>query len=149
MALFSLSKSAVSLNLSNDIFTVIAAANRKFKVVDVVFLGNGATSAAAAYVEIGLFLSTGGTTGGAALTPKKWESDAPTPGFTNFTTWSVQPTLSGDPYYRFGGNAYGGIFSKPIMPARDLIFRNSEQLSVRPILGAAAVASVTVVVDEV
>ena len=148
MALFSLSRGGVTMSASADLLTVIAAANRKFKVVDMVFAGNGGTSASAAYCEVGLYLSTGGTTGGGALAPKKWETDEPTQGFSNFTTWVAQPALSGDPYYRIGFQAYGGIFSKPIMPQRDLIFRNAEQLSIRPILGASAV-TLTLVVDEI
>ena len=148
MALFSLSRGGVTMNTANDLITVIAAASRKFKVVDMVFAGNGATSAVAAYCEVGLYLSTGGTTGGGALAPKKWETDEPTQGFTNFTTWSVQPSLSGDPYYRVGFQAYGGIFSKPIMPQRDLIFRNAEQLSIRPISGTSVV-TFTLVLDEI
>lgn len=148
MALFSMSRGGVTMNTANDLLTVIAAANRKFKVVDFVAAGNGGTSAAAAYAEIGLYLSTVGTTGGGALTPKKWESDNPTQGFTNFTTWSVQPTINaGQEYYRYGFNIYGGILSKPIQPLRDMIFRNSEQLSIRPISGTGIV-TFTVVVDE-
>ena len=148
MSLYSLSRGGVTMNTAQDLVTLVAASNRKFKVVDMVFAGNAATSSSAAYCEIGLYLSTGGTTGGGALTPKKWETDEPTQGFTNFTTWSAQPSLSGDPYFRIGFQAYGGVFSKPIMPQRDLIFRNAEQLSIRPISGASVV-SFTLVVDEV
>lgn len=147
MALFSMSRSNVAMNTANDLLTVICAASRKFKVVDFVAAGAGGTSAAAAYCEIGLYLSSAGTTGGAALTPKKWETDNPTQGFTNFTTWSVQPTLGGDPYYRYGFNAYGGILSKPLQPLRDIIMRNSEQLSIRPVVGTSNI-TFTVVIDE-
>jgi hypothetical protein len=148
MSNLSLSRSAVTMNTANDMLTIIAAANRKFKVVDFIIGGNGATSAAAAFCEVGLYLSTGGTTGGGALTPKKWETDAPTVGFTNFTTWSVQPTLSGDPYYRMPFNNYGGVIGKPIKPIGDIIFRNLEQLSIRPISGTSAV-TFTIVIDEI
>ena len=148
MALFSLSRGAVTMNTANDLLTVIAAASRKLKIVDFIIGGNGGTSAAAAYCEVGLYLSTGGTTGGGALTPKKWETDAPTQGFTNFTTWSAQPSLSGDPFYRFPFNAYGGTIGKPIKPIGEIILRNSEQLSIRPISGTSVV-TLTLVVDEV
>ena len=47
MALFSLSRGGVTMSTSADLITLIAAVNRKFKVVDMVFAGNGATSAAA------------------------------------------------------------------------------------------------------
>jgi hypothetical protein len=147
MAIFSLSRSAVTMNTANDMLTIIAAASRKLKVIDFIVGGNGATSAAAAFCEVGLYLSTGGTTGSAALTPKKWETDEPTQGFTNFTAWVAQPTLSGDPYYRFPFNNYGGAMGKPIKPIGEIILRNSEQLSIRPISGSSAV-TFTIVVDE-
>jgi hypothetical protein len=135
------------MNTSNDMLTVLAGASRKLKVLDLIIGGTGATSAAAAYCEVGIFLSTGGTTGGGALTPKKWETDEPTQTFTNFTTWSAQPTTSGDPYYRFVFNNYGGVLGKPIKPIGDLIIRNSEQLSIRPVSGTSVV-TFTLVVDE-
>lgn len=148
MALYSLSRGSATMNTSNDLITIIAAASRKLFVRDIIVGGTGATSAAAAYCEIGLYLSTGGTTGGGALTPKKWETDEATQAFTNFTTWSAQPSLSGDPYYRLPFNNYGGVLGKPIKPIGDLIIRNSEQFSIRPISGTSAI-TLTVVVDEV
>ena len=148
MARFTMSRGSATMNTANDLLTIIAAASRKLLLVDLLLGGTGATSAAAAYCEVGIYLSTGGTTGGGALTPKKWETDNPTQGFTNFTTWSVQPTLSGDPYYRIPFNNYAGVVGKPIKPIGDLIIRNSEQISIRPISGTSAI-TLTVVVDEI
>jgi hypothetical protein len=147
MALFTLSRGSATMNTSNDLITIISASARKLVLVDILIGGTGATSAAAAYCEVAIYRSTGGTTGGAALTARAWETEQGAAAFTNFTTWAAQPSLSGDPYYRLPFQNYGGVVGKPIKPIGPLVIRNTEQISIRPISGTSAI-TLSVVVDE-
>src|SRR5262249_18355758 len=64
------------------------------------------TSSAAQQVEFGR--STGGTTGGGAQTPGKWDNqDIPAAASTVNTTWSAQPSLDTHTEV-LGWNALGG-----------------------------------------
>lgn len=134
MAVYSMRRSSVALNTSNDFVTIIAGASRRLRVLEGKFIGMGTTSAAG---EVGMHRSTGGTTGGGALTPTKGITDAPTQTFTNFTTWAAQPTLSGDPFAVFGCNQNGGVDRWMAMPNRsEFEARNSEQVSFRALTGS-------------
>lgn len=133
MAVYTLRRSSAALNTANDFVTVIAAASRRFRLLEAKFGGMGTTSAAG---EVGLHRSTGGTTGGGALTPTKMISDAPTQAFTNFTTWSAQPTLSGDPFAVLVINQNGAVDRWIALPNRsEFEVRNSEQMSARALTG--------------
>ena len=133
MALYTLRRSNTALNSSNDFVTVIAAASRRLRLLEIKGGGKGTTSAAG---ELGVHRSTGGTTGGGALTPVKGITDAPTQGFTNFTTWAAQPTLSGDPAVILVINQNGAVDRWIAQPNRsEFELRNSEQMSIRAIDG--------------
>lgn len=139
MAFYNFSRSNVTMNLSNDLLTLISAASRRNRLSVLEVNGQGNTSAQG---EVGVFRSTGGTTGGGALTPTKNQSDAPSPAFTNFTTWSAQPTLSGDALWRLGVNQNGAINRNraPVSKDEQPEFRNAEQLSIRPVIGTHAIS---------
>jgi hypothetical protein len=144
MAMYALSRSNVALNTANDTITIIAGASRRLRVIEVLVGGMGTASAAN---EVTVSRSTGGTTGGGALTPQKLQTDAPTQTFTNFTTWSAQPSLSGDPVVRIPVNANGGVVRWLARADQMVEARNSEQISIRAAVGSSNV-SLTVIVDE-
>lgn len=149
MAVYTLSRSNTALSTTNDWATIIGGSARRFRILEVSFSGMGATSAAAAALEVGVFLSTGGTTGGGALTPKKWDTNTATFSGTVNTTWSAQPSLSGDPYARIAFNAYGGIYRWTVHNApRELVFHGTEQCSIRSVVGTASVTG-HVVIEEI
>lgn len=147
MAVYTVSRSNVTLNTSNDTMTIIGGASRRFRILEVSVSGMGATSAAAAALEVGVFLSTGGTTGGGALTPKKWDTNTANFSGTVNTTWAAQPTLSGDPYARIAFNAYGGIYRWVAPPNKELAFAGTEQCSIRSVVGTASV-TIHAVIEE-
>jgi hypothetical protein len=144
MAKYILSRSNVALSTSDDTLTIISASSRRFRLVEVLIGGMGTASAAN---ELRVNRSTGGTTGGGALTPVKESADAPTQAFTNFTTWSAQPSLSGDPLIRLPVNANGGVVRWLARADEQFECRNGEQLSFRSATGTSNV-SLTVVIDE-
>jgi hypothetical protein len=145
MAKYTLSRSNVANSTSNDLLTLISASARKLRLLEILVVGMGTTSTA---LEVAVFRSTGGTTGGGALTPAKLDTDTANQAFTNFTTWSVQPTLSGDPVIpRQAFNANGGIMRFVCSPRDEVLIRNGEQFSVRGVLGAGNL-SLGVVVEE-
>jgi hypothetical protein len=134
MPAYSVSQSNITGNTSNDILTLISAANRRVKILEVIVAGQGTASAAG---EIRLQRSTGGTTGGGAVTPEKGiDADIPAASTTVNTTWAAQPTLSGTPYKRLPANANGGVFRWVAIPNKEeLEFRNGDQVSIRPSIG--------------
>lgn len=144
MPFYSFSASNVSLNTSNDLITVIAGAAGRFKLHEVSLAGMGTVSAAN---EIAVARSSGGTTGGAAQTAIPLVTDSRSALSTNFTTWSVQPTL-GNVILRLGVNANGGIYRWVAKPGEEPEWRGSDQLSLRPSVGSSNI-SWHVVVEEI
>ena len=138
MARFGLGVTNAALSTSNDSLTIIAAASRKLMVYAIRVAGMGATSAAAAALTVHVARSTGGTTGGGAVTAEELESDGAAAAFTNFTTWAAQPTI-GNVILRLGLQAYGGIHPWVARKGEEIVLRNSEQLSIRSSVGTANV----------
>ena len=145
MAFYSVSRSNVALSTTNDFMTLITAANRRLLLHEVSISGMGIASAAN---ELLVSRSTGGTTGGGAVTPDKVVSDAPAAATVVDTTWAAQPTLSGTGLLRLGCNANGGVYRWVAKPGEEIECRNAEQLSLRSALGTSSV-SVHVVFEEI
>jgi hypothetical protein len=148
MAVFTVSVSNTAQSTTNDTMTIIGAASRRFRVLEISVSGMSGTSASAAACELGAFLSTGGTTGGGALTPKKWDTNTSAFAGTVNTTWASQPTVSGLPYVRLGFNAYGGIYRWVCPPNKEIAFAGTEQMSLRGVVGTSSI-STHVVIEEV
>lgn len=148
MAVFSVSVSNTAQSTTNDTMTIIGGASRRFRVLEISVSGMAGTSASAAACELGAFLSTGGTTGGGALTPKKWDTNTAVFSGTVNTTWSGQPTTSGLPYVRLGFNAYGGIYRWVCPPNKEIAFAGTEQMSLRGVVGTSSI-STHVVIEEI
>src|SRR5512135_1750028 len=101
MAVYMMSRNNVAMSTTADLLTLISASSRRIRILEIKVIGMGTTSAAG---SIGVYRSTGGTTGSAALTPTKAVTESPTQAFTNFTAWAAQPSLSGDPLVILGPN---------------------------------------------
>jgi hypothetical protein len=144
MALFALTRSNFALNTANDSLTLIAAANRRLIIHEVSLVGLGTASAAN---EIVLSRSTGGTTPGGAITAEELEADGGAAAFTNATTWSAQPALSGTGILRLGVNANGGVYRWVSKSRTEIILRNSEQVSIRSAVGTSNMG-MHVIVEE-
>jgi len=133
----------------NDIVTIIAASNRRGRLVEISIIGRG-TSSAAQQIEVGR--STGGTTGGGALTPGKFDhTDQPSAAFTYNTTWTGQPTLDAHSEV-IGWNALGGA-NRWIPPkGSGFEFRGAgtvEQISIRASAGITFQAmSLSAIIEE-
>ena len=129
----------------NDILSVISAASRRVRLVDVSVTGVGTTSASQA-LQIGR--ATAGTTPGGAIVPSKADnSDQPASTFTTATTWSVQPTVETNAI-AVGWNAIGGNwiknFTKGVFEAR-----NGDVISVRAIAGVTyQPMNISIIVEE-
>jgi hypothetical protein len=116
-----------------DLITIVSPANRRVELVEVSVNGRG-TSSAAQVLEVGT--STGGTTGGGAITPTRLDPDSPAASSTVNTTWSTQPTMDANPL-SIGFNALGGAY-RWVKPAGGVgpSARNGANISLRCPTGA-------------
>jgi len=138
MSIHSITRSNFALNTANDALTFIAAANRKIRVLEISVGGMGTASAAN---EIAVQRSTGGTTGGGAITPESLDPESLADSVTVVdTTWAAQPTLSGGPVLRLPVNANGGVYRWVARPGSEIVVRNSGQLSFRSAVGTSNVS---------
>jgi hypothetical protein len=147
MGRYIVSQTNVTPTAGNDIITIVSAASRRLRVVQVSVAGRG-TSSASQQIQVGR--STGGTTPGGAITPGKADHvDQTAAAFTAPTTWAAQPTLDTNTAVQIGWNALGGgnHWSPPkgsLMEAR-----NGEEISIRASAGVTFQAmSVDVICEE-
>ena len=139
------SRDAVTPTGGNDVLTIVPASGRRVRPVQISVAGAGTTSAAQ---RLFLVRSTGGTTGGGAITPNDGNyTDQPAAASTVNTTWSAQPTVETNGIH-LGFNALGGamVYNVPpgLMEARD-----AERISLRALSGPTYQSlSVTVVFEE-
>lgn len=122
----------VTPTAGNDIMTIVSPANRRVRLCEVSVAGRGSSSAAQ---QIDVGRSTGGTTGGGALTPNKYDhTDQPAAASVVNTTWSVQPTIDTHTEV-LGYNALGGA-NRWIPPKGVAVeARNGENISIRATSG--------------
>ena len=144
MPLYSVNRTSAALSTSNDTLTIQASSTKPLRVYIIDLKGMGTASAAN---EVLAARSTGGTTGGGAVTPSKMNSNSGAASFVVYTTWSAQPTLS-DVLWRFGVNANGGIDKFVAIPGAEIQVPVGGQLSIRSASGTSNVA-VNVLVEEV
>lgn len=129
MALFGSSRAAATMSTtagSLNCLHLVALTNRKMKINEIALMGNGATSASAAYQEIGAYITTG-TAGaaGTALTPQKFEADsAASVCFTNFAQ-TTDAGVGAVALVILGCNNYGGIFRWTARPNGEIVLRNT------------------------
>lgn len=143
-ARYSVSKTSTALSTTNDLITIIAPSTRALKIWEVRIYGQGTASAAN---EVAVARSSGGTTGGGAITPTPLATLSPAAGATVNTTWSAQPTL-GVVIRRIGVNANGAYAPLVFMPGSEIDVPPSGQISIRSISGTSNV-TVEVIFEEV
>jgi len=136
---YSLSRSNVALSTTNDHLTILPAATRTFDLIETSVGGMGTASAAN---ELQVARSSGGTGGGGAVTAQPLREAQAAAGFTNFTTWAMQPTL-GPVLLRLPVNANGGIYRWVRPPGQVITFiagNTNPQLSFRSAVGTSSVS---------
>ncbi len=143
MRLYTVRREGVSPTLNQDIMTIIAPANKMIRIKRIRVSGEDTTSTA---IRTVIQRSTGGITGGGAITPEKANSSDPAASMTINTTWATQPTLSGGAHYAESWNSFGGGFDLTL-DGRELYLVNSEQLSIRNTVGAPKM-SIAVEIEE-
>jgi hypothetical protein len=143
MPLYAVSRSNVALSTTADLMTFLSAASRFCKIWEISVGGMGTSSAAN---EVLVATSSGGTTGGGALTLEPLDPDSPAGVTTVNTTWSAQPTI-GDVLLRLPVNANGGIYRWVARPGQELKARGAGQISLRSAVGTSNV-SIHVVFEE-
>lgn len=120
-----------ALSTSNDTATFVAASTRCLLIQAVSLYGLGTSSAAN---SVKICRSTGGTTGGGAVTPAPLNPSSPAAACTVNTTWSTQPTL-GAVIRNIGVNANGAVVRMPI----NATIQGSGQCSIRSGTGTSNV----------
>lgn len=143
-ARYSVNRAASALSTTNDTMTIIAPSTRALKIWEVRIYGQGTTSVAN---EVAIARSTGGTTGGGAITPTPLATLFAASGTTVNTTWGAQPTL-GVVIRRVGVNSNGAYAPLVFMPGTEIDVPPSGQISIRSITGTGSV-TVDVVFEEV
>ena len=144
MPLYTVTRTSSALSTANDSMTIIASASKPLRVYIVDIKGMGTTSAAN---EVLLSRSTGGTTGGGAITPSPTNTGSAAASFTVNTTWSAQPNL-GVTLWRFGVNANGAVDKFVAIPGAEISVPVSGQLSIRSASGTSSV-TINVLIEEV
>lgn len=147
MAMYSVIRAGVALSTTNDHITYVGNSNRGIKMIRAMIGGEATASAVNRPV---LQYSTSGTTGGGAITPEKFNSKSPAAGSgTWYTTWSSQPTLSGNPVITLPFNAFGGVINWVASPGEEIWRLDTEQFSIfRTGTGTSTISS-TIVFEEV
>jgi len=143
-ARYSANRTSSALSTTNDTMTIIAPSTRSLKIWEVRIYGQGTTSAAN---EVAIARSTGGVTGGGAITPTPLATLSAASGVTVNTTWTTQPTL-GVVIRRVGVNSNGAYAPLVFMPGNEIDIPPSGQISIRSITGTGNV-TVEVVFEEV
>lgn len=143
MRLYTYTRLGVTPNTTDDLMTIIAPANKMVRIRRVQVWGEATTSTV---MRTRIQRSTGGTTGGGAITAEKANTSDPAASAVVNTTWATQPSLSGNPQYTLAWNAFGGGVDL-VLDGRELYLVNSEQLSIRQAAGTG-VLSLTVELEE-
>ena len=145
MPLYTVSRTRTALSTSNDLLTIIASATKPLRIYVVDIKGMDTTSA---YNEVLMQRSSGGTTPGGAITPAKVNPGSGAASFTAYTTWSAQPSLSGEILWRFGPNSNGGIDKDVVLPGFEWPVPVGGQVSFRSAAGTGAVV-INLKVEEI
>jgi len=117
--------------------TLVSASARRGYVYLVEFAGMGTASAAN---SVQVARSSGGVTGGGAITPEPLGGEQAAVASTVNTTWATQPTLD-DVLKLLGVNANGGINRWQTTDPRAMIeIRNAATMSLRSATGTSTVS---------
>jgi hypothetical protein len=136
MRIYTVTINNTTPNTSNDLMTFIAASGHPVMIKRIRASGEATSSTV---MRTLIQRSTGGTTGGGAITADKCNSGDGTANTVVDTTWSAQPTLSGIPHYNESWNAFGGGFDL-VLDGREIWLVGTEQLSIRNTVGTGTMS---------
>jgi hypothetical protein len=126
MSIYNIARSAVTMVASKDIFSVVAGTTTTNKINEISMVGNGATSAAAAYQEVvAAPMTAAGVTIGTTITPNKWAADNHTSTTTSAFGDTTDPTIGAltTAWVILGCNNYGGIYRWTARPNGEIVTR--------------------------
>jgi hypothetical protein len=132
-----------TLSTTNDIFTYTSPAAGQARIIEFYVGGEATTSAVN---RISCQRSTSGTTP-TNQTLELMSTRSPAAAGTSATTWSTFPTLSGNPWYQLGLNAFGGSDRWVSQPGAEFYLVNGEKKSWRSASGTSVV-DFTYLVEE-
>ncbi len=129
MFTYFVNRSNFALSTTNDYMTFITASNHPILLREINITGMGVSSAAN---EVIISRSVAGSGQGGLINVSKGHDSAPNAFTSIYTTWGVQPTLSGTPLLRIGVNANGGVNGWRNIPhVNDIIIPAGAALSIR------------------
>lgn len=132
---YSFARGNFTLSTTADFCTLTSAAAGQARVLEVYFGGEATTSAVN---RISMQRSTSGATP-TNQTPELMSTRSPAAAGTTATTWTTQPTLSGNPWYQLGFNAFGGSDRWVSQPGAEFYLVNGEKASWRAASGSSVV----------
>lgn len=145
---YTITRNNVVLSTTADVFAIIPAAARSFKILEVTIHGMGTASAAN---DIALTrISAAGTGAPTAITPSPLHPNAPAAALTVAHTYATtQPTLAGAVVDRYSVNANGGIMRKVYPPGSEPeVIGGALGIALRSTSGTSNV-TVSVIVEEI
>ena len=130
MPLYWVSARNITPNITNDLITIISAANRRVKLRGISLFSHGTTASAN---QVVISRSTAGTTPTVALVPQPNVIDSPAAATTTATVWAVQPALTAGAALTLdvGGNSGLNRLQAPL--GTEIEVRNGECISIRPL----------------
>lgn len=134
---YSGTRAGITLATTADAWTLSSGASGQLRLIEA-FMGG--ESGASAVERLALQRSTGGTTP-TNQTPEKASTRSPAAVATFATTWSAQPTLSGNPFAWLSANTFGGSDRWVPAPGEEFYLVNGELMSARSSSGTSVVST--------
>lgn len=133
---YSGSRPGATLATTTDLWTLTSGASGQLRVLES-FLGGEST--VSTVLRFAIQMSTSGTTP-TNQTPEKFNTRSPAAVATFATTWSAQPTLSGNAALFHAFNTFGGSDRWVPSPGSEIYLVNGEKLSGRSAVGTPVVS---------
>ena len=130
-------RSGVTLATTTDLWTLSSGASGQDRILESYV---GGESTASTVVRIAVQRSTGGATP-TNQTPEKMNTRSPAAVSTFATTWTTQPTLSGNATLFHAFNTFGGTDRWVPQPGEEIYLVNAEILSARSASGTPVVSA--------
>lgn len=130
-------RAGVTLATTTDLWTLSSPSAGQVRVLESYIGGEATTSTV---LRFAVQRSTGGTTP-TNQTPEKMNTRSPAAASTFATTWSTQPTLSGNALLFHAFNAFGGTDRWVPSPGAEIYLVNAEILSGRSASGVPVVSA--------
>ena len=134
--MYASARGGFTLATTTDIFTLTSGASGQDRVCESTISGEATASAVN---RVAFQRSTGGATP-TNQTPEKLNTRSPAAASTTATTWTTQPTLSGNAAFFHAFNAFGGSDRWVPAPGQEFYLVNGELCSVRSASGTSVVS---------